>query len=59
MALSHLDQDGRARMVDVGEKAVTARVAVVRPPLPPLAPPPCAPLRTNVACVTPRGTVHV
>jgi len=27
MALSHLDQDGRARMVDVGEKAVTARAA--------------------------------
>src|SRR2546428_9179057 len=27
MALSHLDQDGRARMVDVGDKAVTARAA--------------------------------
>ena len=27
MALSHLDQDGRARMVDVGDKAVTTRAA--------------------------------
>ncbi|OLD42246.1 MAG: molybdenum cofactor biosynthesis protein C [Gemmatimonadetes bacterium 13_1_40CM_2_70_7] len=27
MAFSHLDQDGRARMVDVGDKAVTTRVA--------------------------------
>jgi len=27
MGLSHLDQDGRARMVDVGDKAVTARAA--------------------------------
>ena len=27
MALSHLDQDGHARMVDVGDKAVTARAA--------------------------------
>lgn len=26
--LTHLDQDGRARMVDVGDKEVTARVAV-------------------------------
>lgn len=28
MSLTHLDGDGRARMVGVGEKAVTARVAV-------------------------------
>ncbi len=28
--LTHLDADGRARMVDVGDKAVTARVAVAR-----------------------------
>lgn len=28
--LSHVDERGRARMVDVGEKAVTARVAVAR-----------------------------
>jgi cyclic pyranopterin phosphate synthase len=28
MSLSHLDSDGRARMVDVGDKAVTKRVAV-------------------------------
>ena len=27
--LSHLDQEGRARMVDVSDKAVTARTAVV------------------------------
>ena len=27
MALSHLDQDGRARMVDVGDKPVTERTA--------------------------------
>ena len=27
MAFSHLDQDGRARMVDVGDKAVTTRAA--------------------------------
>ena len=27
MAFSHLDQDGRARMVDVGDKAVTTRTA--------------------------------
>ena len=26
--LTHLDQDGRARMVDVGDKEVTARVAI-------------------------------
>ena len=26
--LTHLDSDGRARMVDVGDKAVTARVAI-------------------------------
>jgi cyclic pyranopterin phosphate synthase len=29
-ALSHLDDRGRARMVDVGEKAVTRRVCVAR-----------------------------
>lgn len=28
--LTHLDESGRARMVDVGEKAVTVRVAVAR-----------------------------
>ncbi|MDQ4075368.1 MAG: cyclic pyranopterin monophosphate synthase MoaC [Chloroflexota bacterium] len=28
--LTHLDEDGRARMVDVGDKAVTERVAVAR-----------------------------
>lgn len=28
--LTHLDESGRARMVDVGEKAVTERVAVAR-----------------------------
>lgn len=28
--LTHLDADGRARMVDVGDKAVTARVAAAR-----------------------------
>jgi len=28
--LTHLDESGRARMVDVGEKAVTRRVAVAR-----------------------------
>lgn len=28
MSLTHLDGEGRARMVDVGEKPVTARVAV-------------------------------
>jgi len=28
--LSHLDQDGRARMVDVSDKAITARVAIAR-----------------------------
>lgn len=28
--LSHVDERGRAQMVDVGEKAVTARVAVAR-----------------------------
>lgn len=28
MTLSHLDEHGRARMVDVGDKPVTARVAV-------------------------------
>jgi len=28
--LTHLDADGRARMVDVGAKAVTARVAIAR-----------------------------
>jgi cyclic pyranopterin phosphate synthase len=28
--LTHLDAEGRARMVDVGEKAVTERVAVAR-----------------------------
>ena len=28
--LTHLDESGRARMVDVGEKAVTQRVAVAR-----------------------------
>ncbi|MGE5305534.1 MAG: cyclic pyranopterin monophosphate synthase MoaC [Alphaproteobacteria bacterium] len=28
--LSHLDEQGRARMVDVSEKAVTSRVAVAR-----------------------------
>jgi len=28
--LSHLDQEGRARMVDVSDKAVTARTAVAR-----------------------------
>ncbi len=28
--LTHLDETGRARMVDVGEKAVTERVAVAR-----------------------------
>ena len=30
MSLSHLDEQGRARMVDVGEKADTERVAVAR-----------------------------
>lgn len=30
MILSHLDETGRARMVDVSDKAVTARVAVAR-----------------------------
>jgi cyclic pyranopterin phosphate synthase len=30
MALSHLDDEGRARMVDVGAKANTERVAVAR-----------------------------
>ena len=29
-ALSHVDRQGRVRMVDVGEKAVTTRVAVAR-----------------------------
>ena len=28
MSLTHFDEEGRARMVDVGEKPVTARVAV-------------------------------
>lgn len=28
MSLTHLDAEGRARMVDVGEKAITRRVAV-------------------------------
>ncbi len=28
MSLTHLDQDGRVRMVDVGDKAATRRVAV-------------------------------
>jgi cyclic pyranopterin phosphate synthase len=28
--LTHLDEDGRARMVDVGEKAITRRVATAR-----------------------------
>ena len=30
MSLSHLDEQGRARMVDVGAKAETARVAMAR-----------------------------
>jgi cyclic pyranopterin phosphate synthase len=30
MSLSHLDADGRARMVDVGDKAVTRRTATAR-----------------------------
>ena len=30
MSLSHLDEAGRARMVDVSDKAVTARVAKAR-----------------------------
>ncbi len=30
MALSHIDEQGRARMVDVGAKAETARVATAR-----------------------------
>jgi cyclic pyranopterin phosphate synthase len=30
MSLTHLDEQGRARMVDVGEKADTERVAVAR-----------------------------
>src|ERR671939_1575953 len=30
MTLSHLDEQGRARMVDVGAKAETARVATAR-----------------------------
>jgi cyclic pyranopterin phosphate synthase len=30
MTLSHLDEQGRARMVDVGEKADTERIAVAR-----------------------------
>ena len=30
MTLTHLDEQGRARMVDVGEKPVTAREAVAR-----------------------------
>ena len=28
--LSHLDEQGKSRMVDVGEKAVTRRVAVAQ-----------------------------
>ncbi|HEX2244593.1 MAG TPA: cyclic pyranopterin monophosphate synthase MoaC, partial [Gammaproteobacteria bacterium] len=28
--LSHLDEQGRARMVDVSEKEVTSRIAVAR-----------------------------
>ena len=28
MSLTHLDAQGRARMVDVGEKAITRRIAV-------------------------------
>ena len=28
--LTHLDEEGHARMVDVGEKAATVRVAVAR-----------------------------
>src|SRR5258708_7344658 len=28
--LTHLDEDGRARMIDVGEKPATARVAIAR-----------------------------
>ena len=30
MSLSHLDADGRARMVDVGDKAITRRTATAR-----------------------------
>ena len=30
MTLTHLDEQGRARMVDVGEKADTERIAVAR-----------------------------
>lgn len=30
MSLSHLDADGRARMIDVGDKAVTRRTATAR-----------------------------
>ena len=28
--LTHLDEEGRARMVDIGEKAVTHRVCIAR-----------------------------